>query len=292
MKKVFTFAVTLLILSALTLPCFAQVDSIYIIDDADLISDYEEQYLLTSIENLQSEYGYDIIIHTTPSTYGKDIVSYCDDYYDNGGYAEDGLIFVISMSERDYYTSTCGTLVDTLPDYEIDNICTNVVPYLSQGDYFTAFETYLDQLNSYFANEIFGGNYIPPDDHYNEDSYNDYYEDYNDDEYYISYPSSKPNYLIREIVVIIIGVIVAVIITTIIKSKMNTAVKKSDANDYVVGGSFNISGSRDAFIGSHVSRRAIPKNNNTNHGGRIGGGGGGGHISSGGARHGGSGGKF
>ena len=70
---------------------------------------------------------------------------------------------------------------------------------------------------------------------------------------------------------------------------MNTAVKKYDADDYVVNGSFNLEISRDAFVGSHTSRRALPKNNNT---GSRSGGGGGARVSSGGVRHGGSGGKF
>ncbi len=283
MKKFTCFIISVIIVFSLAVPCYAQIDSPYMIDDADLLSDYEEQYLLTEIENLQSEYGYDIIIHTTHDTDGKDIVSYCDDYYDEGSYADDGLIFVISMAERDYYTSTCGTLVDSLPDYQIDYICNSVVPYLSGGDYFNAFEEYLRGLNSYFSDYEDG--YISPDIHYD-----DYYED----EYYYDYdynyqPSAK-QYAVREIVVIIIAVIVAVVITTIIKSKMNTAVKQRDADSYVVSGSFALTGQRDAFVGTHTTRRAIPKNNNTNHGGKSSGGGG--HISSGGVRHGGSGGKF
>ena len=285
MKRFICFIVSLTVIFALAIPCYAQVDSPYMIDNADLLNDYEEQYLLTEIENLQGEYGYDIIIHTTYDTDGKDIVSYCDDYYDNGSYAEDGLIFVISMAERDYYTSTCGTLVDSLPDYQIDYICGSVVPYLSGGDYFSAFEEYLRGLDSYFGGYEDGN--IPPDIHYDDFYDDEYYYDYDYD-----YQPSKPNYFVKELILIAIAAVVAFVITSIIKSKMNTAVQQRDADSYVVSGSFSLTGQRDAFIGTHTSRRPIPKNNNTNHGGRSGGVGGGGHISSGGVRHGGSGGKF
>lgn len=291
MKKLITFAVSLLALLSLALPCSAMIDSPYMIDEADLLNDYEEEYLLTEIENLISKHGYDIIIHTTLDTYGQDIVSYCDDYYDNGDYAEDGLIFVISMAERDYYTSTCGTLVDSLTSYELEMICNSVVPYLSDGNYYSAFEEYLRRLDSFLSgNEDI---YAPPDIHYGDDSYGDeYYYDGYYDGYDTSYQPSTPNYFVREIVVVVVAAIIAFVITSIIKSKMNTAVKQHDADNYVTQGSFILSGQRDAFIGSHTTRRAIPKNN-TNHGGRIGGGGGGGgHISSGGVRHGGGGGKF
>lgn len=284
MKKFVCFAVSFIFAFVLAIPCFAQIDSPYMIDNADLLSNYEEQHLLTEIEKLRSEYGYDIIIHTTYDTEGKDIVSYCDDYYYEGDYAEDGLIFVISMAERDYYTSTCGTLVDSLPDYQIDYICASVTPYLSEGSYFSAFEEYLRGLNSYFGGYESGE--ISPDIHYGDDYY------YTDDYYTDNYQPSVKGYVIREFILILIAFIIAFVITTIIKSKMNTAVKQRDADNYIVGGSFVLSGQRDAFIGTHTARRAIPKNNNTNHGGRVGGGGGGGHISSGGVRHGGSGGKF
>ena len=284
MKKFVCFAFSFIFAFVLAIPCFAQIDSPYMIDNADLLSNYEEQHLLTEIEKLRSEYGYDIIIHTTYDTEGKDIVSYCDDYYDEGDYAEDGLIFVISMAERDYYTSTCGTLVDSLPDYQIDYICASVTPYLSEGSYFSAFEEYLRGLNSYFGGYESGE--ISPDIHYGDDYY------YTDDYYTDNYQPSVKGYVIREFILILIAFIIAFVITTIIKSKMNTAVKQRDADNYIVGGSFVLSGQRDAFIGTHTARRAIPKYNNTNHGGRVGGGGGGGHISSGGVRHGGSGGKF
>lgn len=284
MKKFVCFAFSFIFAFVLAIPCFAQIDSPYMIDNADLLSNYEEQHLLTEIEKLRSEYGYDIIIHTTYDTEGKDIVSYCDDYYYEGDYAEDGLIFVISMAERDYYTSTCGTLVDSLPDYQIDYICASVTPYLSEGSYFSAFEEYLRGLNSYFGGYESGE--ISPDIHYGDDYY------YTDDYYTDNYQPSVKGYVIREFILILIAFIIAFVITTIIKSKMNTAVKQRDADNYIVGGSFVLSGQRDAFIGTHTARRAIPKNNNTNHGGRVGGGGGGGHISSGGVRHGGSGGKF
>ncbi len=284
MKRIISFAITLLIISALALPCFAQIESPYMIDDADLLSDYEEQYLLTEIENLRNEYGYDIIIHTTYDTEGKDIVSYCDDYYDEGAYADDGLIFVISMAERDYYTSTCGTLVDSLPDYQIDYICSSVVPYLSDGNYYNAFEEYLRGLGSFFSGD-YDTDEISPDIHYGDYYEDEYYYDYDYD-----YQPSKPNYFTKELILIVIAAVVAFVITSIIKSKMNTAVKQRDADSYVVSGSFVLTGQRDAFVGTHTTRRAIPKNN-TNHGGKSGGIGGG-HISSGGVRHGGSGGKF
>lgn len=289
MKRFFALITVFVLMLSFSLNAFA-IDSRFVVDDADLLTEAEETQLEDLILQLNDLHGIDIVIHTTPDTEGKYVEDYADDYYDNGGYSEDGLIFVISMAERDYYTSTCGYLVDSLPWYDIDSICEPVVPYLSSAQYYKAFEIYLKELDSYLSGDygtddgegVFAGDYY--EDYYHADEY--YYDD---DYIYTSGSSALDSVAVREIILIIVAVIIAVVITMILKSKMNTAVKKHDADDYVVQGSFNLEISRDAFVGTHTTRRAIPKNNNT--GSRTGGGGGV-RVSSGGVRHGGSGGKF
>lgn len=282
MKRIISSVISVFLLFLFTIPSFA-VDSKYLVDNADLISDDEEAYLLEEIENFINKNGFDVIIHTTDSTQGKEVYEYADDFYDNGEYSEDGLIFVISMEDRDYYTSTAGRLVDELPSYLIDSICEPVVSCLSNGDYYKAFSVYLSELDNYVNGEISDDSFVFAGDYYVDD-------DVYDDEYYYSDNSSSSSGIFKkELIVIAVAVIIAVIITSILKSKMNTAVKKYQADDYVVPGSFNLELSRDLFIGSHVTRRALPKNNNSNN---TRSGGGGVRMSSGGVRHGGSGGKF
>lgn len=289
MKRIFALLTVLLLAASFNFGAFA-FNGEFVIDDADLLTDYEEDMLEELILKLNEYHSINLVIHTTFDTDGKYIENYADDYYDDGGFRADGLIFVISMAERDYYTSTCGYLVDYMPGYDIDAICEPVVPYLSDGQYYEAFELYLTRVSDYLNGEFdYGDDYVFAGD-YDE---NDYYDDefyYEDDYIYTSGGSSlSDNLFAKEIILIIVAVIIAVVITMILKSKMNTAVKKYDADDYVVNGSFNLEISRDAFVGSHTSRRAIPKNNNS---GSRPGGGGGVRVSSGGVRHGGSGGKF
>lgn len=293
MKRFFALLTVVLLISVFAVPSFASYGE-YLIDDADLLADYEEEELLMKIEQINSDHNISVVIHTTYDTDEKEVYTYADDYYDNGGYLDDGLIFVISMAERDYYTSTAGYLVDSLAEYDLEIICEDVVPCLSNGDYYKAFSQYLSQLDLFLNGElyaeddfVFAGDY-----EYNHDYDYDYDYDYNDDYYYSGSSSSEnSNLILREAVLVIIAVIIAVIITSVLKSKMNTAVKKHDADDYVVQGSFNLTAQRDAFIGSTVTKRPLPKNTNNHHGSRPGGGGGV-RMSSGGARHGGGGGKF
>lgn len=289
MKKLISLMIALCLSLFIVSFSFA-VDCEYLIDNADLLSEDEEILLLSEIEEFIYSNGFDVVIHTTPDTDGKAVYEYAEDFYDNGGYSSDGLIFVISMQERDYYTSTCGSLVDSLPDYAIDSLCEPVVPCLSDGNYYKAFSVYLSQINYYINNDWHIGN---------DDSFvfaGDYYADeyiyegsYEDDYQYESNASSSSNVFIRELILVVIAVVVALIITSILKSMMNTVVKKHDADDYVVPGTFRLDLRHDLFIGSSVTRRPLPKNNNNN---SRPGGGGGVRMSSGGVRHGGSGGKF
>ncbi|MBR4048898.1 MAG: TPM domain-containing protein [Clostridia bacterium] len=292
MKRFFALLSAVALALSLSANAFA-FSSDFVVDNADLLSEGEEVILADIIGKINFEHDINVVIHTTEDTDGLYIEDYADNFYDNGSYYSDGLVFVISMAERDYYTSTCGYLVDSMPAYDIDSICEPVVPYLSNAQYYEAFEIYLKRLDSYlngdFSYDSDYGEGVFAGDYYTDDEY--YYDDYDGDYIYTSGSSSiTDSVFAREIILIIVAVIIAVVITMFLKSKMNTAVKKYDADDYVVNGSFNLEISRDAFVGSHTTRRAIPKNNNT--GSRPGGGGGGVRVSSGGARHGGSGGKF
>ncbi len=290
MKKLISLLTALSVSLILSLSASA-LESDYLIDNADLLTEDEEIFLLTEIEEFRNKNGIDVVIHTTPDTDGKEVYEYADDFYDNGSYSSDGLIFVISMEERDYYTSTCGSLVDSLPAYAIDSLCEPIVPCLSDGDYYKAFSLYLSQINSYLNDEIYMGkedSFVFAGDYYTDDYY---YEDSYENDYHYSGGSSSTSSGVfkREIILIVVAVIIAVVITSILKSKMNTAVKKHDADDYVVSDSFRLDLKRDLFVGSNVTRRPLPKNNNN---GSRPGGGGGVRMSSGGVRHGGSGGKF
>lgn len=279
MKKIISSVISLFLLFLFTVPSFG-VESKYLIDDADILSEEEESYLLAEIEEFINKNGFDVVIHTTDSTQGKEVYEYADDFYDNGEYSEDGLIFVISMEFRDYYTSTSGRFVDELPSYSIDQICESVVPCLSDGEYYKAFSVYLNNLDNHINGLSYNDSFVFAGDYYVDD--NNY-----EDEYYYNNTSSSSNLFTKELIVTAIAVLIAVIITSILKSKMNTAVKKHQADDYIVPGSFNVELSRDLFIGSYVTKRPLPKNNNSNNNRS-----GGVRMSSGGVRHGGSGGKF
>ncbi len=240
------------------------------------------------------EYRVSVLIHTTMSTDGEDIHTYAENFYNEYASYEDGLVFVINLNNnevgnRDFYTYYQGTVYDTFGDeaYNSDYGTVNerVLPYLAEENYFAAFQTYLTLTETYLSGEITYDNGGYSNDYY-EDNYG-YYDDYNTNNVTVTYSSQPMSPVVKEIIVIAVALIVAFIVTHVMKSKMNTAVIKNEASDYVKAGSMNVTKSLDVFTHRHITKTAKPKNNSSS-GSRSGGGFSGGS----GGRSGGGGGKF
>lgn len=251
----------------------------YVVDDAGLLSDGEEQALLEKINSIRDAYAFDIVIHTTNDIGYKTIVEYADDYYDYNGYGVgsdyDGLIFMLNMGggvgNRDYYTSTCGFGLTAFTDYAIynSNSCINkaVVGHLINGDYYKAFDRYLELADEFLKAARAG----TPYDYSNR---------------YISFRQK----LVYEAIVLVISAVIAAAAVFVMKSKMNNAIKRSTASEYIKDDSSQLLASSQVLVNTRVDRKpkAPPPSAGTS--GRSSGGGS--HTSSSGRSHGGGGGKF
>ena len=115
-----------------------------VVDEADILSSSEETNLLRTVDEISERQQFDVVVVTVESLGGEDIQYFAADYYDYNGYGMgdeyDGAMFIISMAEREWFVLTTGYGIDVLTDAEIDDMSENVVPYLSSGDYETAFE--------------------------------------------------------------------------------------------------------------------------------------------------------
>ncbi len=289
MKKILSLIMVLFVLMSSAL--MVSATEVCVQDNALLLTDEEKAEIIYECETLSQEHQVAILIHTTMSTNGEDIHTYAENFYNQYASYEDGLVFVINLNNnevgnRDFYTYYCGTVYDTFGDeaYNSDYGYVNsaVLPYLASENYYGAFQTYLRLTESYLTGNSYEGDYIVPDN-YGDSYYVDEY--YTDGE--VVYPSKPMSPVIKELIVIAVAAVVAFVVTSIMKSKMNTAVIKNEASDYVKAGSMNVTRRLDVFTHRHVTRTAKPKNNSSS-GSRSGGGFSGG----GGGRSGGGGGKF
>lgn len=276
MKRIFLALIFLVLLCSLAVPAAAQ-SSPFVIDDAALLSSQEEQALERKAAALADTSGMDIVILTVNSLGGKSPEQYADDYYDDHGYGDSGILFLLSMEYRDWYISTCGDAIYALTDYGIQQLGSTAVAYLGQGQYYEAFDAYLDALAS--SLDSFKNN-APIDG--KADYSGDYYHGTQEEVVYHSrpaptFPSVLPGSLL-------FGVIAAAVTVLMMRTTMNTKKKQHHAGAYLNRGSFKLSLRQDLFLYSNVKKIRRPDPPSTG-GSSV-------HHSSSGRSHGGGGGKF
>ena len=252
-----------------------------IIDDADLLTDEEETLLDTRIGQIFETYSYQVVIHTTTTFYNKKVAQYADDYYDYNGYQDDGMVLVINMNSRDYYTSTKGKGISVFTDYAIYDgdsyINKRIAPFLSKGKYYKALDIYL--LNV----ETFLDGYNKNGEAY--DNSNPAPRTFKNPFYYVSFS----DFLVTEAVILAVSVAFMVFIMKKHLAKARAPQKARTAADCVVPGSVQVTGGGEYFVRKSVSKTAKASESSSS-GGRSSGSST--HSSSSGSSHGGGGGKF
>ena len=245
-------------------------DGAFIVDSAGLLKDEQKAELIKKIEAIHEKYNFQIVLHTTKSIGNKKISDYADDFYDYNGYAKDGLLFMLNMNEgkstgKEYYTSTSGFGETAFTDYAIKDsdsrINSKVSSLLKDGKYYEAFDKYLDLADIFLAQAKNG-------------------KPYDTNHPYVT----AGEYVLMEMAVVIVAAIIAYFAVKKMKKKMNNAVLKKEAADYMVDGSMNVMNGFARYVRSDISRVKRAQSNNSSSGGS--------HESSSGDSHGGGGGNF
>lgn len=240
-KQVFSLLLCLILICTLAISTAAT--SPLIQDFANLMISDEEKALTDISAGIQDIYGLDVVILTVPSTLNTDHQTFADDFYDNNGYGENGLLFLLDIGARQWYISTAGTAIELLNDRELDAIGEKIVPYLSEGRYYEGFETFLEILPRYL-----------------------------DEEYETGFSLFLS---------LAIGAVISGIALLIMRSSMNSKKPQHSAESYLTDGSYHLRQHQDFFLYSNISKRAKPKENTSgssthrsssgrNHGGRGG----------------------
>ena len=274
MKKLLSvLLLALLVASLLTVGAAAANDRSLprLVDEADLLTPDEESYINGLIEDVINKYNYDVVIVTCDSLGGKTATEYADDYYDYNGYGlgpnASGVLFLISMRDRDWAISTAGAAIHAFTDYGQRQMTDQVVPYLSNGDYRSAFDLFIQYADYYYGMynngtpvDIGGGEDYAPS----------------------GFTAGKLG------IGGVIGFLIAFISGGSMKSKMSSARTQSGAARYFQQESFDLKAKDDVFTHSTVTRVPIAQMRSSSSGG----GGSSTHFSSSGVSHGGSSGKF
>ena len=261
MKKVLSFLFFIVIISTLCAPTFFAADTARVVDDASLMSDSELSSLISKLDEISERQDFDVVVVTTNTLDGKSPMEYADDYYDYNNYRYDGCLLLVSMEDRDWWISTKGYGITALTDYGISHIGDEIVDYLSDAEYFEAFEKYAELVDN-FVTEAKNG--TPYDTNHE--------------------PKSTSDIILSIVISLVVGLVIAILVTIVLWFRYKPVRLKKEANDYFVKGSLNLRRSFDHFIYSHVTRER--RSNNSSGGGSST------HTSSSGSVHGGGGGKF
>lgn len=253
MKK--SFLVLFLVLALLIPLNVLASGNHYIFDNACLLSEQEIDMLEIHAQEISDHYQMDIVILTVDSLNGYYAQDYADDYYDNGGFRSDGILFLLAIAEREWYISTSGSVIELISDYEIDQLAEAALSDLSYGYYYDGFEAYLNALPECLKASSAS-----------------------------SAASSGNNWGSILLISLLIGAVAAGISLLIMRSTMNTKRKQRSANNYMKQDSFHLTVRQDIFLYSQVNK--TPRQQNTSSSGSSV------HSSSSGRSHGGHGGRF
>jgi uncharacterized protein len=238
------------------------------VDAANLLSESSREELQEEMDALSEKWNCNIVILTVQSHTGY-IQDYADDYFDYNGFQADypdgsGVLFMLSMEDREWAISTCGKAIGAFTDYGQEKMMDKMMPDLSEGYYYSAFETYIKTADRYL--ELYE-NGTPFD--------------------YGSKNVTESEFLKGIIICIIIGLILGAIPVVIMIGDLTNVHANDSAAGYQAHNGINMKFHKDTYLRSAVSKTPIPKDNDSR-----GSGGSSVHTSSSGSSHGGSHGHF
>ena len=136
-----------------------------VFDDAELVTDYNEEDLEELLLKLSEENDLAVAIHTTNSTGDLDIESYAEKYYAEKGigakFGDDapGVFFVLDMGGAKCSITAFGSAESYFDDSGVENIIQYLLPDLNSGMYTQAMKKYIPIIERYIMQGKLGAPY-------------------------------------------------------------------------------------------------------------------------------------
>ena len=242
----------------------------YVHDEAGILNDDERIKLNDKLAEISERQQFGVYVITVDSIGSKEPKLYAADYYEAQGFGygadTDGVLLMLAMESRDWAIVTHGSGIPTFTDRGQQWITDNILPDLSDGNYYDAFSAYAGYADDFITQAKNGEPY-----------------DVN------NLPKKKKTIgaVLKGVVIsLAVGLIAGFIAMKKVKGDYEKAVRfKANASDYLVNGSLQLTGSYDNFMYSNVTSRKIERQSSSGGGSSTF------HSSSGGS-FGGSSGKF
>lgn len=204
-------------------------------DFANLLSDSQEKSLFNSIVRFTNKTGLEAVIATIDDNPGKSVRDETADFYDYNYFKKNGIIFLIDMEVREYAIVTTGSAMDVYPNTEIDLMLDNVYPYMVNKNYFSACNTFLEDIERYFS--------VQEDDYYYDETSDSYVK--------------KQSIGSRALNAFFGAGIVATVVILIMLFQCRMVRKANSSRSYLVEETKKIDNLGEIKTGSHTSRVRI-----------------------------------
>ena len=224
------------ILIVLVLSVCVSAQTSAVCDHAELLTPSQENQLDKTIQSLSQEHSFQAVIVTVDSLDGKSPKSFAENFYLQGDYGigetKDGILLLLAMNSRDWYIATHGQTRDIVTDSDIDDISEEIVPNLSDGNYYGAFVSFLSLVED-------------------------------------EYQKEQTQWIWNLLIALAIGAAIAGIALFFMRRSMNTARQQNGAGNYMKDGSFDLYECRDFYLYSRTTK--VRKSQNNSSGSRSGG---------------------
>ena len=254
MKKILTFLLLVLSLSLLLAPVALAAD-LDLVADAVGILTYEEWEVLNKraeeiSEKQQCDVAIVIIDEMSDDDGAYDWAKYVYEEYNFGyGSSKSGLLFFLSMAERDYALIAYGYGNTAFTDHGKDVLLDDyILPLLGNDNYYQAFGVYLNKADEYLTKARAGSPFdLDTDPKYQEEK-------------------ARGNLPIKLAATILVPLLIALLFCQNWKRQMKTAVIAREADNYIPAGGFVLTGQEDQFLYRTETRTKIEKSSSSSGG--------------------------
>ena len=228
-KRIFLTIICLLMIAipctvSAVVPAFRRV-----IDFDGLLTNEQVSEIEAKLDDMSEAHNCDVIVATVSSLDGENVEDYSDSLYDYAEYGlgktRDGIMLLICLESRDWAITSYGNAGRKFTESKISDIADNIKPYLSDDEFYVAFDTFADNCKDILEGKRPAISFSP----------------------------------VWILIAVAIGVSIAFIVVFIMKSQLKSVRSQPAANNYLKSDSLNITHSRDIFLYSTISRRAKPQ---------------------------------
>lgn len=242
-----TVCILLCAVFALAMPILTSADTRRLFDEADLLSDSQEQTLNETLCRLSDKWGVDLVVAFTNEPTGDDAYPQALTFYRFENFGSDGVIFYFSYYEETYYFLPLGTAEEAFTNAAFDRMEEDCTDALRACDYEEAVRLFASLCDEFLTAQ----------------------------EQEKPYKGDFPmlDYLL---IALIVGALVAAIVIFAFLSQLKSVKRQHAARAYLKDGSLDLTHRQDLYLYRTVTRTPRPKSNSGSGGG--GGGGRGGRL--------------